>query len=249
MLLSRILITLFLLALAVVVPVDASTGDQHGWLLDQTSSSTGRHRIYLSPDAIKIVDDQSGNTLVSTAPDWTVRIYNDRSKRLFVSKGQQYASGSSVYVAVGLGIHFYKLPLNLEGHSLLRGMPVSLYVTPKLAGEKKGEGRQRFDALNGILRASYYVSNEIRVPKSAQKILVNFYGLPDKDGIPIELHYDNVSHEHVKWLTTNSLKRTNLKAVEFTYPRNYQVARREIDLLSPTGAMPVEDIIDMSSGH
>jgi len=247
MLLSRILAVLVFLAPAMVLPAFASTSDEPGWLIEQTSISRGKVRICLAPNAIKIEDLTGGNTLVSNAPDWTVRIYNDRSKRLFVAKGQQYTSGSNPYIAVGLGISFYKLPLLFQGHASLGGKPVSLYVTPKLAGTMNDP--RRFDAASGILRASYYVSDEIHVSKPASKILVDYYGLPNKNGVPIELHYDNVSRQHVKWLSTNSFKSTILKTAEFNYPRNYRLARREIDLLSSEGAMPLQDIIDMSSGH
>jgi len=247
--LARILTTLLIMASALALPVNAASGEEPGWVLEQTCSSMGKHRIYLAPSAIKIVDQDTGNTLVSTAPDWIVRIFNDRSKKMFVSKRQEYASGSNPFILVGLGVHFYNLPLNFKEKSSLNGMPVSLYVTPKLAGEHAGRpAAKRVDAANGILRATYYVSSQIRAPKPAEKILVSFYGLPDKDGIPIELHYDNTANEHMQWLTTTSLKPAKLKMNDFSYPKNYQIARREIDLLSRSSTIQLEDIVDMSAG-
>jgi len=248
MFLVRILTTLLLLVPVLSLPAQAAVLEEPGWVLEQTCSSMGKHRIYLAPAAIKIVDLGTGNTLVSTAPDWVVRIYNDHSKRLFVSKQKEYASGSNPFVAVGLGVNFYNPPLNFKEKMALRGMPVSLYVTPKIPGEHIGRPSAGFDTPNGILRASYYVSGEIKAPKAAEKILVSFYGLPDKNAIPIELHYDNDKNEHMQWLTTTSLKTGKLKTSEFSYPKNYQVARREVELLPRPGTIQVEDVIDMSAG-
>jgi hypothetical protein len=240
--LAKLLSTLLVLASAFALPASANAPEETGWLLEQNASSMGKHKIYLAPSAIKIVDQDTGNTLVSTAPDWTVRIFNDHSKKIFMSKGQDYSSGSNQFILIGLGVHFYNLPLIFKEKSTVKGMPVSIYVTTKLSAEHK-------DATNRIVRATYYVSSEIKAPKQAEKILVSFYGLPDKGGIPIELHYDNVDHEHVVWLTTTLSKASKMKATEFSYPHNYQIAKREIDLLpARPGAMQVEDILEMGAG-
>src|SRR5271156_2756736 len=100
--LAKFLSTLVVLASAFALPAYANALEETGWLLEQNASSMGKHRIYLAPSAIKIVDQDTGNTLVSTAPDWIVRIFNDRSKKMFVSKRQEYASGSNPFILVGL---------------------------------------------------------------------------------------------------------------------------------------------------
>ena len=165
---------------------------------------------------------------------------------MFVSKAAQYNGASNHFVALGLGITFDKLPFELKGQRSLIDVPANLYVTPQSLGEHVGNATTRFNDLNGITRASYYVTSQIHIPKTALGILLRYYGLPDRGGVPLYLYYENASKEHTTWLMTHSIKQARLKASEFAYPSNYKIARSENELL-PYDGVRVDDIIGAGS--
>jgi hypothetical protein len=233
---------------ALSIPTSYATGkDEQGYVIEQNCLSMGNQRIVLTPTAIKIDNRKgTGNVLVSEAPTWKVLIFNTKSKRIMSAEADKFTGGSTPFVVIGLGISFYKLPLQPQKETTEKGLVLRNYVMPRRPVPQLDDRKKAFNQLQGIIGASYSVTNSIHVPKQIQKILVKYYGLPDKDGIPITVNYDDAEGMHFNWLFTQSLKTGSINPSEFAVPKNYQVVKAQIDLMCPPSSSQVRDIFDLT---
>src|ERR1700733_11661939 len=62
---------------AAVKSASKSDPDQTEWLFIQQQAYSGRHKIYWTPNAVRISCETQGYSLVSHAPDWKLYIFRD----------------------------------------------------------------------------------------------------------------------------------------------------------------------------
>ncbi len=236
-----------LVTLSLSIPASfAADKEEQGYVLEQNCLSMGPQHISMTQKGIRIDDRKLGNVLISTAPSWKVSIFNTKSRRVVSTPAEKYFGGATPWVVVGLGISFHNLPLQFQKQTTEKGLVLRTFVMPKKPTPKLDDRRKAFNQLQGIIGASYTVTNSVQLPKEIQKILVKYYGLPDKEGYPITVDYDDAEGMHFNWLVTQSLKPGFIKASAFVGPTNYQVVKAEVDLLCPSTTSQVQDILDLT---
>ena len=57
-----------------------AVADGQGWVLTQKSTTLGDQYVYISTGGLKIVNPKAGFALATSAPDWNITLYNDKTK-------------------------------------------------------------------------------------------------------------------------------------------------------------------------
>ena len=193
------------------------------WLLNQTYVDRGKADLFISPDAVKIVSNDWGYSLVAGAPDWTVHCFRPEEK-----------------------IEWYG-PLNLfSGHMLFN--PVAVAERNKSSQINLGKGR-----MQGMQYTRYapsrsslsllYESDEIKISSGAAEFINRFYDFPDLGKVPIFCRTDRgqgrvIGDGKGMWhhielgrdlrngiiieLVTNSWKKVPAGNVDFAPPRDFK---------------------------
>jgi len=233
--------------LALSIPAAyAADKEEQGYVIEQNCLSLGQQRISMTQKGIRIDDRKLGNVIISTAPSWKVSTFNTKSRRIISSPADKYAGTSTAFVVLGLGISFYKLPWQFQSQTTEKGLVLRNFIMPRRPVPKLDDRKKAFNQLQGIIGASYSVTDSIPVPREVQRIIIKYYGLPDKDGIPIKTDYDDAEGMHFSWLVTKSVKPGSIKESQFAIPTNYQTVKSEVDLLCPSTTSQVQDILDLT---
>ncbi len=69
-----LMLLIVLFSLVIMNSASASDAQKSGWFLVQRQAQLGLHQVYLTHDAIKIVNETVGYTVLASGPDWKVVI-------------------------------------------------------------------------------------------------------------------------------------------------------------------------------
>jgi len=160
---------LVLLSIAVTYsscsPVSAKTESKPPaeWLLVQDEDSCGRNTLYVSHDAVKIINNRLGCHLVAKAPDWKVHCFQPRDKSEWIGKMEDF-SGGAMFNPYFLPTRPEVVPLHPLGTLTARGLTYKKYSTK-----------------NGFL----FVADDIPVAPKAVELLLRLYNSPSVAALPL----------------------------------------------------------------
>jgi hypothetical protein len=219
-----------------------------GWILDQYSETLGPVQIFISQRDLKISQKLMGNTLVCSAPDWKVCQYNLHTKRQCFSNPQKYAAFSAGLAAISMGVNFSHLPMERQGDGSIFGIKTSVFTYGKSAKRLADKERfHRYMAMEGILTAKYQIAQSLKIPKVLEGLHARFFGVPEKDGVPLDLAYSDVEGRHLNYLSTKACRQTIFKDDEFALPKRYKSVASQSELTVREGESgSLNDMLEMT---
>lgn len=133
------------------------------WLLVQKEDSCGIDTLYITHDAIKIVNSRLGCQIVAKSPDWKVHCFQPRDKSEWIGK-MEYFSGRAMLNP------YFSPPQVLQ-----------LVSQSAASGTYKGLSYTKY----GGQGSSVYFARDILVSKKIGEFLARFYDSPYAVAVPI----------------------------------------------------------------
>lgn len=201
------------------------------WILVQNEDSSGLSTLYVTHDAVKIVNKHLGCQMVVKAPDWKVHCFQNKEKIEWSGSLDQF-TGEVMLNPYAVPRRPAAVPLRVVGTGIMKGLRYIKYPV-------------RNNAL--IL-----VAKDIDIPPQAANFISRYYGSPYVQAVPLysctllqgeklnaskqnpwmDLGMTNDLRSGLRVnLETQSAKKVAYNAEDFVVPRNY---KHIADLVSVT---------------
>lgn len=201
------------------------------WILEQEDKEAGKTKVFLTDDAVHVVDFSRDFEIVTTGPAWNVVIFKRKGK-IYHSMTLQGFGGFSVFGPIGSA---WKTKENLRKVSTGKTEDCPFTIS-------------HYKAKSGMDIA---LIDDIEVQPEIKVFMQDFYHVP-LPGIPFRSIYkfhaegrkkdsnwlsDERSDFHgVKvWLSTNSWKKVPYNASHFAYPQDFTEVQEPMSVLLPSG--------------
>lgn len=231
---------LALCALGSAIPADAA---EAGWAVTQMSkeaSLSGSLTLYVTPTGMRSMDPKSGLNMFTKGPNWTIAIFNDKTRRIFQSPLNAWLTS---FKARGLSGRFDGATWRRGRESTIAGMRAYEFVMdhppPIRTNAKQLNGKMK--SFGGLASASLWVAADIQVPPQVSDLISKLYGVPDVQRIPLKLiMVEKGKGPHVA-VDTIRVGRVNVPETVFATPRGYQPVRTDQEVLIDQESMDTLD--------
>jgi hypothetical protein len=187
-------------------PMPAQAVDDAGWVLTQRSITLGDQYVYISPNGLKCENPKIGVAFVTHAPDWTITIYNEKTRVFYHTSIEGYKQELQ---ARGLTADLQDRVWQAGGKQItICGLVATEY---KMSGTNTLHGHKNTSV--NVSDAEYWVSQKIAIPKMLSALFSAMYGLPVTTHYPLRLQVQEKGEEKV-YLDTY---RTQQAAIPVTY--------------------------------
>ncbi|MDR3614963.1 MAG: hypothetical protein P4L53_15490 [Candidatus Obscuribacterales bacterium] len=207
------------------------------WLLEQSYSEIGEHKIYVSPDAVRIVCPKQGFSVIAKAPNWDAYCFRNDNKKLWVGKFNTF-TGDLLLNPFAVPKYSFE-PLRPDKEVKYDGIDCSTYLSDK-------EG------------SVVYGSKTMAVAPMTCEFLCRYFNIPKMHEVPLFRRIEPSSRKVVPkagadkaWLgdtaikeqpsktrivlSTSSIKKIGYKSSDFELPKDYRLAKDAGDI-GVTGA-------------
>lgn len=183
----------------------------------------GDQYIYVCKSGFKWVSPKAGANIVTSAPQWTVTMFNDKTKQYFVTT---FAKWKSQMVQAGgrRAKQMQAARWKKSGSGTISGLKATKYV---MAGNPKGGSGK----LSGVKRASCWVSDDIEVPGPIADMLSQAYGMPRTKYYPLRVTYLTNRGQVKTALDTYRSSVCTIPPAYFGSPSGYQLASSQAEIL------------------
>jgi len=215
------------------------------WLLEQTHEEAGKHEVYVSPDAIKIVCQSQGYVVVAKAPTWQICCYRPKEKIEWLGVMDNF---NGIIMRNPFAVpSINSRPISALSTVQYRGLKCTRYCPPH-------EMRPVILAADDIpvsargaefLCRYYYVHS---IPKVPLFRLVNARSkngqTVNKDWLDTQIMSDMREGDRIV-LKTESAKKIAYNAADFAYPKDCKRVK-EINMIgySSDGRDKMSDVMD-----
>ncbi len=231
-----------LLALITSVPpaLSAEAGYQVTQIAKGGAALSGGMTLYITPQGLRTVDPKNGVCLMTRGPQWTVYIFNDKTKRLFQSPLQPWLQSFKTRNLVG----------RFEGASWRRGRQgaVAGVNAYEFVMDKPPPVRTTSKAINGklakyggITSASLWVASDIVTPPQVSEIMARLYGVPDCQRIPLRVLMTETGKPPQTAVDTTRIARMTVPDSVFAVPSNYTPCKQDSDVFIDKESMDTLD--------
>ncbi len=205
-----------------------------GWSLTQNARGgttlSGGTTLYITSTGMRATNSQKGISLMTRGPNWTVYIFNDKTKQLFSSPLQPWLESFKQRHLVG----------RFEGATWKRGNQNGSIANARACEfvmDKPPPVRTSSRALNGKLKnygtlqtASLWVASDIPTPPEISNIICKIYGVPDCQRIPLRVVLTEFGKGKSTVVDTTKIIHITVPDTAFAVPTGYQVAKTETDV-------------------
>jgi len=225
----------------------ATLDDATGLTIDQKCTVAGDIRVSLTREAIKLVNQKDGMTLLFARPYKDVIAYNDKLKRIYTCPIRSFKSPYAVILLNLEEVTFCDLPLTAQDLTVYRGLSAAHYGFSKAF---EAQQKARFAHQVVTKRAPKSIDLIVASRLSIDPHIVHFadavYSLPPSPGLPIEFRYVNFTATKYPFLISYNITRAKLVASDFAQPQGYgkvnDISQITVDENSQAG-------IDFMTGH
>ncbi|MBX9690648.1 MAG: hypothetical protein K2X27_28290 [Candidatus Obscuribacterales bacterium] len=221
---------------------------ENGWSLVQTARGGagaalgGGMTLYITPSGMRTMDPKSGINLMTHGPNWTVYIFNSKTKRVFSSQLQPWLASFKQR----------NLTSRFEGASWRRGRQapvagVNAYEfvmdrPPQLRPNAQQFGaRGRRAPQSAVQAANLWVASDIVTPPQVSNILSQLYGVPDCQRIPLRVQLTETGKGQSTAVDTVRVARMNVPDSAFAPPNGYKSVKQDSDVFIDQESMDTLD--------
>lgn len=223
-----------------VLPVMAEPGYMVVQSAKGGASLSGQMTLYVSNNGMRTLDPKNGVSLMTRGPNWTVYIFNTKTKRVFQSPLQPWLAS---FKNRGLSGRF-------DGASWRRGNPNGVVANQRayeFVMDKPPPIRTNSKSLNGKIKkygaiqgASLWVASDIATPPQVSNIISQLYGIPDSQRIPLRMQARENGQTNTM-MDTIQVKRMEIPASIFTVPPGLQSVKQDSDVFIDQESMDTLD--------
>ncbi len=190
-----------------------------GWILTQRSKTFGDQYIYINTHGVKCINPKQGLGWVSQAPSWNITFFNEKTKLYYPLSASTWKTKLAKSGLIPANISWSKVSTGT-----IAGLKASQY---KMLNSAASSEKQSVKWLS----ATYWLADEITVPKSLAQLISSACGLPASDSIPLQLNYRSQKGNTETLLSTYHQQTAVIPDSYFSSPSGYKVARSEVEVL------------------
>jgi hypothetical protein len=167
---------------------------------------------------------------MTRGPNWTVYIFNDKTKKIFTSPLSSWLASFKQRHLVG----------RFEGATWRRGNENGRVANARayeFIMDKPPPMRTSSKALNGKMKnygtlqgASLWVASDIQTPREVSNILSQIYGVPDCQRIPLRVVLTESGKGQSIAVDTIKVSHINVPEAAFAVPKGYQITKTDTDV-------------------
>lgn len=200
------------------------SAQETGWFLQQKSSHTGEQQLYVTATGIKTYSPKNKVGVFSRGPGWQVFMYNDQTKLYFDEPINQWIADLS------------KNKSQLEGatwkagrQANIAGLKATEYVMSSSPPPGATRPKKRTQATPRA--ASFWVANEISIPRNLVGLMAKTYGLPSTYKVPLAFTVIGADGRTNTLLQTVSVQKVTMPPSLWLKPTGYKRAKSDVDVL------------------
>lgn len=220
-------VSLLIIALTVTLCGSLCAGpamaDEKGWVLTQRSANFGDQYVYISPTGLKLVSPKQGVNIVTSAPEWNVALFNDKTRMYYSTSFAKWMQELDRKLA-GRGQDMSLRKWTKGGSHTVAGLQATQYVM-------EGGTAQMAKHAAGIRHADCWISNDIAVPPQISQMLAKVYGLPDTRTFPLKVSAVTTSGALTSMLDTYRTQNCPIPVNYFGLPQGYRRADSEAEVM------------------
>jgi hypothetical protein len=191
----------------------------------------GRWELLIKPNAAKAVNLTEGYSVMCTAPDWKVTLFNDTTKlksemtwSRFLDLGLPITNGYTTDFNLAQGQAFV-------GHQTFKGMPVSVYANKRPGGKKRvAFTLAKMKDVAEVKASLYRLTNQIETSPKVDTFVQRLFTLPGAPGFPVsfvDIDADDKSNTVFEVIDKRKLPAGSVKII---YPSTYKTANNVRDV-------------------
>lgn len=195
------------------------------WVVTQTLHSAGERVAYITDGAVKLTSPVGGWSMITSAPQWDVTVFNTGSKTWFRSSREKYLSSF-----IG------------------RANMVSSVLTPAGGAWQKTNDRSKVLGVNAV-RYQYvdklhpnqhttfncWLAEDIPFSTAASELSYQFMGAPTKGLLPLRLIATGLKSipfdKKAVIVDTTEVKRISIPPDFFKMPTGYRLAKSAVEVM------------------
>jgi hypothetical protein len=221
-----------LISVAVCASPAFSTED--GWKLFQSAKGgaalSGSMTLYITSGGMRTYEPKNGISLMTHGPNWNIYIYNEKTRRMFVSQLQPWLES---FKKRGLAGRFQGATWKRGGQTatiagarayqfMMDKAPVVQTTSKALNGKMK--------SYSALRSASLWVASDIQTPPQVSNILSQIYGVPDCQRIPLRVVVDETAKGQSTAVDTLTASHITVADSTFAVPTGYQITKTDSDV-------------------
>lgn len=220
-----------------------ATFAETGWAVTQMSkeaSLSGSLTLYVTPTGMRSMDPKSGLNMYTKGPNWTMNIFNDKTRRIFSSPLQQWLVS---FKQRGMSGRFDGATWRRGREGNIAGVRAYEFVMdhppPIKASAKQLNGKMANFA--GLSSATMWVAADIVTPPQVSDLLSKMYGVPDCQRIPLRVTMTEKGKAPKIAVDTVRVAQVNVPETVFASPRGYQPVKQDSEIFIDKESMDTLD--------
>ena len=199
--------------------------------LYQTSGIIGDQDIYITETGVRIENKTSGLVSIARAPSWKVTTFHEGSKSICSLPLQSFQGYIPEKAFLETGAIWDTIPFEKSDHKEIAGTAATVYTTSSAFTEKQLTDWQREFADSKFIKgARYCVAEKLEVNQKARSVILRFYRLADKGGLPLEFKYNDLGGNFHTGLITSSQSSKKAESISFEIPKDYRAVPNNAEL-------------------
>ncbi len=218
---------------------------EDGWSLSQIAKGgaalNGGMTLYITKTGMRTVDQKNGISLMTRGPNWTIYIFNSKTKRMFASALQPWLASFKQRNLVG---KFEGANWQRGGQSVVAGVPAWEFIMakpPQVPTNSKVLNSKVRQQAGAIQAANLYVAASIETPRPVSEILSKLYGIPDVQRIPLRVTVVEANKGKSNAVDTTRVAHINVPESVFQVPTGYQMVKQDSDVFIDQESMDTLD--------
>lgn len=221
-----------------------------GWFIEQHNPHTGDWTVYLSDAGMSATNQQLGCTLVTSAPNWDMTIYNERTKMYFSSPLEKWNGLSGVLHGAARDTG---QQLNYPG-SPVAVKPAEKVRDTAILNHKATVYRSDSLVTSGLRKLEFAVTPDVQPSAHLKQVFGKLYGVKaiKTKGLPIMVSYLDQNGKKTLVFETTKLLQIDVPAnkLQFTNKANYKKVETEISVfIDEKGNNDIENILGDLGGE
>jgi hypothetical protein len=203
----------------------ADRSKANGWILQQSTAFMGNQIVHISPVGIKVICQRSGMIFLSRPPFDKYDLYNPKTKKIFHGVLSNFASPVQFGEVLVNNFAFSHIPLVKDKTTSAHGLACALYrSTAKFAETQIARAKAREMPTRNPKSAEFVVTDQISNNPVVQRLMCNWFGLPQAAGVPVEFAFRDTDNDLHRYLTMQSCERETVRPDDFASPHGLKDA-------------------------
>lgn len=168
----------------------------------------------------------NGVTVLSSAPDWRVYLYNTNTHHYFQTTLDKYEGYMLRASIIFWGFSFPRIPYKEENSQYIRGLKCRTFVMPKMTFKEKLK-----NGIDTLLDSKLITTNDLPVGAQATAFVRKHYNFPPCGDMPVSMFVQRKDKSRQYMLQTREVSKASYLPSEFKLPEGAKRVWNEKEII------------------